>query len=80
MIIDLSMTPQFTIRLIVTRDRSFFKLATLEFPMRCRLHRARGSVRRASGFVLTGKPKAILDTCRPSAVAMKSASLNSAAS
>jgi hypothetical protein len=33
MIIDLSMTPQSTIRLIVTRDRSFFKLATLESPM-----------------------------------------------
>jgi hypothetical protein len=28
MIIDLSMTPQSTIRLIVTRDRSFFKLAS----------------------------------------------------
>jgi len=33
MIIDLSMTPRSTIRLIVTRDRSFFKLATIESPM-----------------------------------------------
>ena len=40
----------------------------------------RGSVRRASSFVQTGKPEAILDDCRPSVVAMKCASLNSAAS
>jgi hypothetical protein len=47
LIIDLSMTPQFAIRLIVTRDRSFFKLASLESSA-YRLHPSKHSTGRDS--------------------------------